>query len=273
MSKEAAARVRDELLQALYAAVLHSELAAARDGGSRSAPVGAAVAAGVCAALRPSDLLLLPHGRAEAFRVLRGLGTEAAGSPLRDREAGVLRLPREEHAAAAMALGAAAALACSAPGSVACVVLPPRPARNAAGHTSARTHGEAWQECGLQAARLGLPLLLVADAAVHARARSAAGHPGKPVHLLPAPAFPSIPVDREDALALYRVAFECVARARTQGGPSRLDCLVFRLRQQSEGEPEPGALMRLELALRKRGAFQKSWRRQLERALVTKLST
>lgn len=41
------------------------------------------------------------------------------------------------------------------------------------------------------------------------------------------PRFPVIPVDREDVVALYRVAFESIGHARRGNGPTVIECLVW----------------------------------------------
>ncbi len=279
MSKEAEARVRDELLQTLYAGVLEAKLAHARAGRAANGYDGSALAAGVCANLHPGDLLLLPAGRGDSLRVLRGFagGSERgpAGAELvtGQLQAGLLELPREEAAAVAVALGAAATLAHGAQGAIACVL-------TTAGKTGATPAGPRsrafprnWAEAGQWAAQRGLPLLLLSEEPPRATALAAKARQ-KPAHLLPAPLYPTIPVDRDDALAIYRVAFECLARARAGGGPSELQCVPFRALGRQAGVPVGGdALFRLETMLRARGAFAASWKRQLERDLVRKLST
>ena len=263
MSKEAEARVRDELLQTLYASVLHAELAAAQRPARRQVLVTPAVVAGICAVLRRGDLLLLPSSRSgfEAFGALCIPASRTARRSGHDPGVGFLTLPREGRAAAALTLDTTSALARSGGGAVACVLLPPR--SPLAGVSVGRGTG-TWGKLAVTAARLRLPLLLVADYPATPRAVPSA----KPPHRLPAPPYPSIPVDREDALATYRVAYECIARAREGGGPSRMDAVPFRLR----GRPAPpDALLRLETMLRKRGAFSKSRRRRLERDILAEL--
>ncbi len=274
MSKEAAARVRDELLQSLYAQTLRCTLAFAHAGLADKGQAAMAVAAGVAANLKPEDLLLLPRKGAAAFRVLRGLtaldSPAAQGqAPHREQALGVLPMPGSEEAAVANALGAAAAARHGGAGALVCAVLPSpaslgepeagRPRRS----TASLPFPQSWTEAGVYAARGGLPLLLVSDRARLKPATATAAH------LHPAPLCPSIPVDRADALAVYRVAFECAARARAGGGPSHLDAVPFPGGLPGETVP---ALARLEAALRKRGAFSKAWQRQLERQLIRELT-
>ncbi len=271
MSKEAAARVRDELLQNLYAQILRCTLAFAHAGIGDKGQAAIAVAAGVVANLKPEDMLLLPQKGAAAFRVLRGLA--ALGQALYgDRAAGVLPLPDGEAAAVAYALGAVAAAQHSGIGALVCAVLPGTVSLQqpeAAGQhraTARLPFPQSWAEAGIYAAQHGLPLLLVSDRARPRSIVEIGAH-------LPAPLYPSIPVDRQDALAAYRVAFECAARARDRddsgGGPSHLDAVPFPAGLQDENE---APLARLEVALRRRGAFSKAWQRQLERQLVRELT-
>ncbi len=268
MSKEAAARVRDELLQSLYAQTLRCTLAFAHAGIEEKGQAAIAVAAAVAVILKPEDLLLLPQKGAAAFRVLRSL--PALGQvPHREQAAGVLPLPEEEAAAVAYTLGTAAAVQLSGTGALVCAVLPGsaslRKSEAAGRHRAAARlpFPRSWAEAGVYAVQSSLPLLLVSD---QTRLKSAAA---TEAHLLPAPLYPSIPVDRQDALAAYRVAFECAARARAEGGPSHLDAVPFPAGLPGENET---ALARLEAALRKRGAFSKVWQRQLERRLVRELT-
>ncbi len=236
MSKDEQARVRDELLQTLYRDVLRCEAAGAGDG---------AAAAGVCAVLQPTDLLLLPARGAAGFGLLRPENR--------------MTLPESEADGVYATLQLAGGL--PAP-SLVCVVLPAKASLSAALNSKRRP--ETWSGALARAARKGLPLLLVG------------GRPEPPPDpAAPAAAYPAIPVDKEDALAVYRVTHECAARARLHGGstdwggPSRIVPVPFRVRGAAA---EPGALARLEEALRRRGAFSKAWHRQIERELAGQAS-
>jgi hypothetical protein len=48
--------------------------------------------------------------------------------------------------------------------------------------------------------------------------------------------FPAIPVDIDDAVAIYRVAHESIFRARQGGGPTVIACVPYRLDGQSGPE-------------------------------------
>jgi len=53
----------------------------------------------------------------------------------------------------------------------------------------------------------------------------------------PGHTFPSIPVDGNDVVAVYRVASEAIAHARKGSGPTLIDCIPYRL----SGRNQPGA--------------------------------
>ncbi len=144
-------------------------------------------------------------------------------------------------------------------GAVLVVLLPPS-AGLAEGKTPATALPKTWAGVGAHAARLRLPLLFVSEGT----ARVANPDPAQPP-----PAFPTIPVDRDDALAIYRVVFECAQRARLGAGPSHLACVPRPRKGSADGSD---ALVRLETMLRARGAFGKSWRNGLERRLIRELT-
>jgi hypothetical protein len=266
MSKEAEARVRDELLQKLYSGVLRCTLAMAA-AGVRGAEY-AAGAAGIAANLQPADMLLLPARGAAGFRVMRGLAPGAKpDQPVRERAAGVIALPNDEPQAVAMALGAAAMAAHAGQGALVCAVLPAAAVLdNLQPKPKASGLPVTWNGAGVYAAQAGLPLLVVTNR-MAPKQRNA--------HRLPAPLFPAIVVDREDALAIYRVGYECASRARIGLGPSLIRCVPFAEPGTEAGRPDgeqESALARLESMLRKRGAFQKAWHRQLERQLLREMT-
>jgi hypothetical protein len=265
MSKATEARVRDELLQTLYSHVLRCTLASAASGlrGEDSA-----AAAGVFANLHAGDTILLPARHAAGFRVLRGLSVASAKTgTARDRAARVYALPPSEAQAVAfcLAMGMAAADAPATHGSAVVVVLPPRVhlhSSHARGHKLPST----WEDAAAYAARTALPMLFVSVAG--SPAGNAAVDPS-----LPAPLYPSIPVDRADALAAYRVAFECLGRARAGGGPSHLFAGRYPAPPGIGSSGISGsALTRLEAMLRKRGCYSKAWQRTLEREITRELA-
>ncbi len=263
MSKAAEARVRDELLQRLYAHTLRARLVCTHAGASAAED---AFAAGIVETLRAGDLLLTPAAKGAALRTLRSVRPRQhtrAGAAT-DLCAGVAQLPIAEAAGVQMALGAAMAAKAhvdeNGASSLVLVLLPkspaaeePAPPKNAVPAT--------WAGALAYAAQLALPLV-AASFGVPLRSSKT------PAHLRPAPLFPTIPVDESDALATYRVAFECAQRARAAMGPSYIAGVGFRV----PGQPEQGdGLARLETMLRQRRAFQKAQHRQLERGILAEL--
>ncbi|HXB61443.1 MAG TPA: thiamine pyrophosphate-dependent enzyme [Acidobacteriaceae bacterium] len=70
---------------------------------------------------------------------------------------------------------------------------------------------------------------------------------------------PGMPVDRDDALAVYRVAQEAIARARSGGGPTLIECMRY-IATPRRGQ---SALATLERSLKRKGLFTASWKRAL----------
>lgn len=67
---------------------------------------------------------------------------------------------------------------------------------------------------------------------------------------LKTPWFPSIAVDCHDVVALYRVAFEAISRARLGRGPTLIECLPFRMKNGAHAE-DP--ILHMEHYLRAKG--------------------
>jgi len=70
---------------------------------------------------------------------------------------------------------------------------------------------------------------------------------------------PVIRVDASDTVALYRVAYESILRARDGVGPTILECAAW------PGDPEPDPLLKLERYLAAKKLFRLHWKRQLEK--------
>jgi len=118
----------------------------------------------------------------------------------------------------------------------------------------------AWTRAVQMALSLQLPMLFVAAVPF--------GPPAGPRK--PPSAMPSIPVDRSDALALYRVLYESAARARSGGGPTWIECCPWPLPGvvAESGAPEkPPALLNMEQALRSRKLLDRHQLRQVQNAL------
>ena len=68
--------------------------------------------------------------------------------------------------------------------------------------------------------------------------------------------FPCIPVDGHDVVAVYRVAFEAMARARQGGGPTLIDC-------KTGGSMLRDPLQLMEEYLTRKGLFTPGWKEGL----------
>jgi pyruvate dehydrogenase E1 component alpha subunit len=106
-----------------------------------------------------------------------------------------------------------------------------------------------WQEALGVAGKYDLPILFVvhndlwdetmADASSHA----------------PAYGFPGIPVDGHDAVAVYRVAYESIQRARSGSVPTLIEC------KSKADNSDPIANM--EKYLTRKGLFQEEWKNEI----------
>lgn len=106
-------------------------------------------------------------------------------------------------------------------------------------------------------AAAALPLLFVRDPrSALPPANGKARNPGS---------MPSIPVDAEDVLALYRVAHESIARARTGGGPTQIACVQWRSPdgKRAKGPAGERVISRLEHCLQTRGFPVDAWREEI----------
>jgi TPP-dependent pyruvate/acetoin dehydrogenase alpha subunit len=80
---------------------------------------------------------------------------------------------------------------------------------------------------------------------------------------LPSYGFPVIPVDANDAVAVYRVAYECMLRARQGGGPSMIECRPWIVKSDP--------LRNMENYLAAKGLFTESWKQQVTGAFEQKI--
>lgn len=77
-------------------------------------------------------------------------------------------------------------------------------------------------------------------------------------------AMPAIPVDAQDVIALYRVAYESIARAREGGGPTRMQCVPWPAANASDKTESHGsAVGHLTQWLKTRGLPVDEWRRTI----------
>ena len=79
----------------------------------------------------------------------------------------------------------------------------------------------------------------------------------------------AIPVDYADVVAIYRVAFESIARARRGTGATLIVCTEFKVDGEAPSKkPEPAdPIKRMEAYLAKKGLFSAKWKAQVQRQL------
>jgi hypothetical protein len=107
-----------------------------------------------------------------------------------------------------------------------------------------------------------LPVLFVDDGDDVLQSRPAAAR-----SVSVAAAYPTIPVDAHDVIAMYRVAHESIARARHGGGPTRIVGLRWSLAQKNRSHAgtaaSEDAVHHLEEWLIARGLPAPEWRREI----------
>ena len=94
--------------------------------------------------------------------------------------------------------------------------------------------------------------------------------------------FPGITVDGEDVVAVFRVTQESIHRARTGAGPTLIECALSPSRQSAKsagngarrGKSErKDALAHMEHYLRKRNAWNESWKQQLVERITREIDS
>ena len=127
--------------------------------------------------------------------------------------------------------------------------------------------GQRWQEALTFAGKHCLPLLVL----VHTRAsfKTAAAkkktafvsilNEGNPCEL------PVIPVDANDVVAIYRVAYESTHKARRGGGPTLIQAISPSdvRHSKARSSEHPDAIARMESYLTAKGLFFPSWKQKL----------
>jgi 2-oxoisovalerate dehydrogenase E1 component len=77
--------------------------------------------------------------------------------------------------------------------------------------------------------------------------------------------YPCIPVDGADVVAVYRVAFESIARIRQGGGPTLIECKTYSRNSGSESELQSAKdpIENMENYLTCKGLFDAAWKQQV----------
>jgi pyruvate dehydrogenase E1 component alpha subunit len=291
--------ISGEKLHALYAAMVRSRILAERlrhlHPASSFAPQDAeAAAAGVIADLLPHDYLVLSH-RDLSLAVLKGvsveqilfhLSTRTANSPQLRRGASRRRystptgVPFEYPlmnvvaptgtvaARLHLATGLAYASKMQGHGGVVAVFA----GRDSA--TRAASTPAAWQKSWIEALKVAaasrLPILFVCQSnmatedarPVNGSAHAHSDNPGEIGIDTQSLGFPSIPVDGNDAVAVYRVACESIFRIRQGRGPTLIDCKTWRIHGHTPAEA-CDSIRIMENYLASRGLFSAEHSRQL----------
>ena len=274
MTEQKASPMSEALLWSLYRRLLAVDLLQKRMQSGRGKPAeSSAISAALTENLREGDTLGLASSDSST-RYLCGSPLERLGqSPRRpksgapawlhpgDAERGLL--PGTGAQQASLALGTALAARLHHTGSIT-VLFDPGPAT---ARKPAPTPPE-WESAAETAVALGLPLLFITGA----RSMPKAG-PG-----VPPAALPVIPVDRADALALFRVIYESAARARSGGGPTWIECQAWTGPKQAaapgiEGLSDSNPLAKMEQVLRARKLFEERKHRQLVQTIEKELAS
>ncbi len=131
-------------------------------------------------------------------------------------------------------------------------------------------HTEAWRRALRTAERLKLPILFAVEAGVDL-GRPTRGR--RIAQLTRGLRLPAIPVDSQDAIALYRAAHESIKRARRGGGPTLIECwrTSGRRPRQAAGEPPEPAFLRLERYMKEQGCLPNGWKSPVREPASTKV--
>jgi TPP-dependent pyruvate/acetoin dehydrogenase alpha subunit len=124
--------------------------------------------------------------------------------------------------------------------------------------------GGAWRRTLTLATKLDLPMIFVVLPERDIKSKNVSRK---------ARAFgvPGIPVDANDAVALYRVAQESIGRTRGGDGPVVIECVRYRLRGKQGAALDPIAQMKEFLVARKVG--DEAWMDRVEEAFRKRLTT
>lgn len=250
-----ASLISDERLVGIYVAMLHCRIFSERAvnpsrSGKRSAAFEAVAAATLMDA-RPEDHLIsaAPHRCAALLKGIplaellaplyaRSTGAGRGGAGLVHAASGVLVTRAgagSRDLAPALAAGCAFAARSGNRENVAIAFFRSGRAEN------------SWLEMFRFALAHRLPLILVRQSSHPLRPLSSRSRSGKRVPGGP----PVIPVDANDAVAIYRVVHEAIAHARRGSGPTLIDCVPLRM--AGERKQDADCIARMERYLQSKG--------------------
>jgi TPP-dependent pyruvate/acetoin dehydrogenase alpha subunit len=111
-----------------------------------------------------------------------------------------------------------------------------------------------WRKVLAYAAEKELPVMFVV-----LPARGGKGHADGVTKLAHTCHVPGIPVDADDAVAIYRVAQESIGRARIGGGPALMECVPFELPVAGKKAAVSDGIAGLKTYLLKRKVVTQAW--------------
>jgi TPP-dependent pyruvate/acetoin dehydrogenase alpha subunit len=250
--------ISDARLAELYAAMLRCRMLRERIRASASPSklrafslTSEAVAAAAIIGLVPEDAVIssAPHLCAA---LLKGVPLQSILRPFRTRPSAKSYSNSEAHIASGVfavdrldlctgALAAGLACACK------------RDQRNAVAVAFYEDAGakRSWPSIFDFARAHQLPLILIRHAARPLQPAPRRGKSGRRSATSLPGSLPIIPVDSNDAVALYRVAHEAVAHARRGSGPTLIDCVPVRL--PGERKRDSDCIVRMERYLQAKG--------------------
>jgi pyruvate dehydrogenase E1 component alpha subunit len=224
--------ISNEKLQQMYSAMLKCRIleAHARDLRGRPALKGKeAAVVGATIDLQPDDALVFPANAAVAG-FLKGASLSSLFAQLHAKNGRPARRAATTAgpgAQSSLATGIALARGTGKTGNVTLAFLSQHPGQSPTGH-----------EALLFADAHKLPIVYV-DINDDSETISAE-----------ACSFPVIPVDGSDVVAVYRVAHECILRARQGGGPSIIACRAFLIKESVGRKQDPLRSMEKYLSLK-----------------------
>jgi TPP-dependent pyruvate/acetoin dehydrogenase alpha subunit len=119
---------------------------------------------------------------------------------------------------------------------------------------------EDWRRVLALASKFELPIIFIVLPSAEGRKRRRAANINA---IAKSRRVPCIPVDANDAVALYRAAQESIGRARGEGGPVILECIVPQIDEQRRADRED-PILQLEKFMLGRRVCSEAWLSRVE---------
>ena len=206
-----------------------------------------AVATGVCAHLRPGDMVFSTH-RGHGHALAKGVSAAALIAELLGRETGVshgrggsMHLFAPEVGLMGTS-GIVGPCILQAAGAAYAFKLKGQDRVGVAFFGDGATNNGAFHEGLNMASAWGLPAVFVCENNLYATEIAYASVTRNPGVMSKAAAYgmPGVEVDGNDVLAVFHAAGEAVERARTGRGPTLIECKTYRTRAHAEGMRDAG---------------------------------